>query len=241
MGGVRVLVTRPQPGANRTAARLASLGYEPVVMPLTQTVALMQHLPEAKPDLVVATSPQAFHHLSQALRDLLANVLVIVTGDGTATAAREAGLARVETAGGNVAGLVDRLSRTNLSDVKVVYLAGRVRRPDLEIFLRDSANIFKLIEVYDTISVSYSTDNILKVAAGASFASVLLTSAETVTALGGISGEEFNQAIENAQFICLSGRIAEAARSRFRNPIAVALEPTEDSLLDCLMKAFPPA
>ena len=239
MNGVRVLVTRPQPGADRTAARLTSLGYEPVVLPLTQTLALSQDLPEAKPDLVIATSPQAFHHLSQALRDVLARVPVIVTGDGTAKAAREAGLAHVETAGGNVAGLIDRLGQTNLSDMKVIYLAGRVRRPDLEFFLRDKAKDFELTEVYGTISVSYSTDNIHKVAAGTPFASVLLTSVETVTALSGISGDEFNHAIENAIFICLSERIAETARGRYPNPIAVAPEPTEDSLLECLMKAFP--
>ena len=239
MGGIRVLVTRPQPGADRTAARLTSLGYEPVVLPLTQTVALSQDLPEAKPDLVVATSPQAFHHLSEALQDALAGVPVLVTGDGTAKAARQAGFGHIQTAGGNVAGLIDRLGQTNLSDMKAIYLAGRVRRPDLEFFLRDSAIDFELIEVYDTISVSHLTDKILEVTAGGSFASVLLTSVETVTALGGILGDDFNQAVENALFICLSERIAEAALSRFPNPIVVAPEPTEDSLLDCLVKAFP--
>ncbi len=36
----RVLVTRPEPGAARTAKRLVALGFEPVLLPLTQTVAL---------------------------------------------------------------------------------------------------------------------------------------------------------------------------------------------------------
>ncbi|MGB3901482.1 MAG: uroporphyrinogen-III synthase [Mesorhizobium sp.] len=36
----RVLVTRPEPGAARTAKRLAALGFEPVLLPLTHTIAL---------------------------------------------------------------------------------------------------------------------------------------------------------------------------------------------------------
>jgi uroporphyrinogen-III synthase len=239
MSGVRVLVTRPQPGADKTAARLAGLGYAPVVLPMTQTVPLAQKLPVAKPDLVVATSPQAFHHLSEALRNALANTPVIVTGDGSATAARAAGLTHVDTAGGNVARLVDRLGQIILPNTRILYLGGRVRRPDLESFLQGKAIKLELMAVYDTISVSHSTEKFLETAAGGSFSSVFLTSVETVTTLGGISNANFNQAIENALFISLSERIAETARSLFQNRIAVASEPTEDGLFQCLIKAFP--
>lgn len=239
MGGIRVLVTRPQPGADRTAARLAGIGYEPVVLPLTQTVALAHDLPEAKPDLVVATSPQAFNHLSEGLRVALARVPVIVTGDGTATAARDAGLTDIKTAGGNVSSLIDVIGSSDLSDASVLYLAGRVRRPDLELYLQVKAAKLRLIEVYDTVSVSYSTDKLIEVALGGSFACVFLTSVETVVALAEPACVEFMQAIDNSTYICLSERIAEAVRYRFKNSISVAPEPTEVALLQCLMKAFP--
>jgi uroporphyrinogen-III synthase len=208
-------------------------------LPLTQTVAVAQTQPAAKPDLVIATSPQAFHHLSVELRDLLSSVPVIVTGDGAAKAAREAGLPHVETAGGNVAGLIDRLGKTILPDAHVLYLAGRVRRPELERFLQGRAVKFELVEIYDTISVSYSTEKIVDIATGGPFSSVLLTSVETVIVLAGISNAAFDQAIENALFVCLSERIAQTGRNRFQNSIAVADEPTEDGLLHCLMTAFP--
>ena len=239
MSGIRVLVTRPQPGADRTAVRLAYLGYAPVLLPLTQTVALAQKLPAAKPNLVVATSPKAFFHLSEELRDMLTGVPVAVTGEGSAAAARNAGLTHVEAAGGNVAGLVDRLGRSILPATRVLYLAGRVRRPDLELFLQGSAAKFDLIEAYDTISVSYSTEKLRQASAGGSFSSALLTSVETVAALAGISNVDFTHAIEFSIFICLSERIAEAARNKFNNPIAVAVEPTEDGLMDCLIKTVP--
>ncbi|TIT17702.1 MAG: uroporphyrinogen-III synthase, partial [Mesorhizobium sp.] len=37
---LRVLVTRPEPGASRTARRLADAGFQPILLPLTETVAL---------------------------------------------------------------------------------------------------------------------------------------------------------------------------------------------------------
>ncbi|TIX52492.1 MAG: uroporphyrinogen-III synthase, partial [Mesorhizobium sp.] len=37
---VRVLVTRPEPGASRTAQRLLDQGFQPILLPLTETVAL---------------------------------------------------------------------------------------------------------------------------------------------------------------------------------------------------------
>ena len=35
----RVLVTRPEPGASRTAARLEADGFAPIVLPLTEIIA----------------------------------------------------------------------------------------------------------------------------------------------------------------------------------------------------------
>ena len=236
---MRVLLTRPQPGADRTAVRLAELGFEPVLLPLTEAVPLPQTLPENTPDLVVATSPQAFHHLSRELREALARVRVAVTGEGTAAAARDAGFTQVETSGGNVWGLSDTLSGMDLSGIRVLYLAGKMRRPDLENFLRDKAVQFDVCEVYDTLSVSYSTDKLEEIVDGGDLGCVLLTSVESVVALLEIDNGGVTQAYENAQFICLSERIAETVRSRFANRISVAAEPSENGLIQCLVEAFP--
>ena len=43
---LRVLVTRPEPGAAHTAGKLADMGFEPVLLPLTQTVPLPVALDE---------------------------------------------------------------------------------------------------------------------------------------------------------------------------------------------------
>lgn len=237
MKGRRVLVTRPQPGADRTAARLLELGYQPVTLPLTRIVPLPQTPPGFIPDLVVATSPQAFVHLTSGLAGMLANIPVTVTGDGTAAAAKSAGFAQVDPSGGNVANLVAALAGRGIGNVSVLYLAGRVRRPDLETFLENHARSTATLEVYDTISVSYTTEKLQEICGDTPLGFVLLTSVETVNALALIPGMEFRYHIDKSVFICLSQRIAEAAGKVFANPVFVCAQPTEDSLMECLAEA----
>jgi uroporphyrinogen-III synthase len=99
-----VWVTRAQPGAEATAARLRSMGLEPLVAPLLE----VRVTAEAAPDLSgvgalafsSANGVSAFARLSPA-RD----APVYAVGDATAAAARRAGFAAVRSADGDVAAL----------------------------------------------------------------------------------------------------------------------------------------
>ena len=82
----RVLVTRPAPETQRTARRLTELGYEPVMLPLTQTVALpvdAASLPE-RIDAVAVTSSNALRNASPGLIARLAGKPCFAVGDKTA-------------------------------------------------------------------------------------------------------------------------------------------------------------
>jgi uroporphyrinogen-III synthase len=239
MTGRRVLVTRPQPGADRTAERLRQLGFEPVVMPLTETVALPHVLPEMLPDLVLATSPQAFRHLSGAAATALSAIPVRVTGKATAAAARMAGFTEVNEAGGDVARLMHALSSVLNLGMRILYLAGRVRRLELEHSLTVKCAVLSVIEVYDTVPVSYSTDNFLDLRADGGMAAVLLTSVNCAIQLSAMTADAgTNQPFENTKIICLSGRIAEAVEALSANAPFIAPAPSEDALMDCLAAAL---
>lgn len=101
----RVWITRAQPGAARTAARLTTLGFEPVVASLLIIRPLADALAHA-PDLTTVaalafTSPNgvaAFAALTPALRDRP----VFAVGDATAEAARDAGFADAHSAAGDI-------------------------------------------------------------------------------------------------------------------------------------------
>lgn len=230
------MVTRPQPGAAATAERLKALGFDPVIMPITKIVGLPHTISQSVPDLVVATSPQAFRHLDPTAANALSNVPVIVTGKATATAAHDAGFLDITVSGGDVSRLISSLSSMLLSGPHVLYLAGRVRRPDLEQHLVTKTAYLSIVEVYDTIPVSYSTEKINLLMADGELRAVLLTSvccAERLSETGVLLRPD--QPAENIHIICLSQRIANVAKRHFSNPVKVASSPTEDALLDCLV------
>lgn len=92
---MKLLVTRPEPGASATAARLAAMGHEPVVLPCLSIRASTPRLP-TRPAALVITSGQAIPALPAALHHLPA----FCVGDATAAKMREAGFTRVESARG---------------------------------------------------------------------------------------------------------------------------------------------
>mgnify|MGYP000900718465 CR=1 FL=1 len=56
---VRVLVTRPEPGACRTAAKLRTFGFDPVILPLSRTRPLAVPEEAVPADAVAVGEPRA--------------------------------------------------------------------------------------------------------------------------------------------------------------------------------------
>src|SRR5215213_7716998 len=98
----RVLITRPQPGAAQTAARLAALGYEPVAVPLTEIVSLpVQHDHAAEVfDLATATSANGLRHTPPFMVERILGKPLFVVGDATAEVAKSMGVQNIWSAQG---------------------------------------------------------------------------------------------------------------------------------------------
>lgn len=93
-----ILVTRQEPDASATVARLATLGWEGIAAPLLAIEAVPARLPPAGAvQAVILGSINAVRHLPKRFR---ARPLLAV-GDATAEAARAAGFAHVESAAGD--------------------------------------------------------------------------------------------------------------------------------------------
>lgn len=130
----RVLVTRPEPGATATGQRLARMGYEPVLMPLTRIEPVD---PGEMPDLsafaaAAATSANALRHAPSSLLQAIRALPLHCVGDRTAEFARGLGMVHVESGPGDGEGLADALASRVPPGARVIYLAGRERRPDFE-------------------------------------------------------------------------------------------------------------
>jgi len=87
-----VLILRPQPGADETAARARALGLEPVVAPLFTVRPVDWDVPDAGDfDAVLLTSA----HAARGIPRRLTSLPCYTTGEASARAAREAGFGDV--------------------------------------------------------------------------------------------------------------------------------------------------
>jgi len=127
---MRILLTRPEADARRSAQRLAALGHVAVIVPLFEIVGTAAPQPEGAFTRLLATSAHAFH-IAQAADDLKALRLDVV-GTRTAAAARESGFSSVETVAPDARTLAIAIARESTLPQEFLYLAGRERRPDLE-------------------------------------------------------------------------------------------------------------
>jgi uroporphyrinogen-III synthase len=231
----RVLVTRPEPGAARTAKMLGQLGFEPVVLPLTQTRALPGAKLAEAVDLVAITSANALRHAPAALIAELRDLPVFAVGARTAEVARSAGFGKVEDVGGTAALLAAALIERTPAGVGIAYLCGTPRKPILEAQLRQSGRIVHAIETY--AAVRLAPDRVeLEVLAEHGFDAALVYSTESAGALLELLAQLDRHVWENAAFVCLSLDIAQALPRHLR--VLVAQTPDETSLLTCLEALF---
>ncbi|MDB5641288.1 MAG: uroporphyrinogen synthase [Hyphomicrobiales bacterium] len=127
---MRVLLTRPEADARRSAARLATLGHEPVLAPLFEIVPTSATRPAGAFDRLLATSAHAFDHLPDI--DDLAPLRIDLVGARTADAARDAGFAKTGITAPDAKALAIAIARERTPPQDFLYFAGRERRPDLE-------------------------------------------------------------------------------------------------------------
>src|SRR5262249_5297741 len=131
--GMRLLVTRPEPDGERTAARLRARGHEVTLAPLLHIDAIDVELPREPLSAVVMTSANAARAIARhPRREPLPALPASTVGRHTAEAARAAGFREVECADGDTDDLAALLrARFNEQSAPLLYLAGEDRAGDL--------------------------------------------------------------------------------------------------------------
>jgi uroporphyrinogen-III synthase len=233
----RVLVTRPEPGASRTARRLAEAGFEPVVLPLTEIRQLpARPVPEPSAvDAVAVTSANAIRHAPPQLIASLAGIPLFAVGNRTARIARESGFSRVFEGEGDAAGLASLVVARLSADARVLYLCGRVRRPEFEAALAAAGLVVDAMETYDTVEISRPADLVLSALQGESVTAALVLSARTAEAISSlVEPIALSHLFEHTRYFCISSRVAAALAGIGPNRIAIAETPDEDALIALL-------
>ncbi|HLL59827.1 MAG TPA: uroporphyrinogen-III synthase, partial [Allosphingosinicella sp.] len=122
-----LLILRPQPGADASAARARDMGMEAVVAPLFEIVPVKWEAPDpANVGAVVLTSANAPRHAGPQL-DAFAHLPCYAVGEATAAAAEEAGLAEVHTGPSDGAALIELLGEQGVE--RALHLCGRDNHP----------------------------------------------------------------------------------------------------------------
>jgi uroporphyrinogen-III synthase len=228
----RILVTRPEPGASRTARRLEAAGFDPVALPLTRIAPLDFVMPDGVFDALIVTSAQA---LKPVEADALRHLSVFAVGETTAESARSSGFATVITAGGSVASITALILETAKPSARLLYLCGRVRRPELEAALDEAGFQLAAVETYDAFPVDYSHNGLTACLGEAPFDAVTLMSARAAELFSALAeGAQFAPLFTKSEIVCFSPRIADALAGRAGWKIAVTETASEDALLEHL-------
>lgn len=245
MTGGRVLIVRAEPAASRTAARVAAIGFEPVVMPVSEMRVDQSGLAAVeagKWSAVALTSANAVRALASrpGLVARLSALPCHAVGERTAALAREAGFAEVTAGsgdGGALASLIADRFRGGGSQ-PLVYCAGLPRSGTFENGLKAAGVPFEALVCYRTEALDVPPDVLRRVISPDGFAAILLYSREQarmffrLVETGGVTGELAARSI-----LCLSKAAAEGVPEGFQDVVAIAEEATENSLIAMLSVA----
>lgn len=230
------MVTRPEPGAGRTAVELAARGFQPILLPLSATVALPVETGTVFGDAVAVavTSANAVRHAPKELIARLAALPCHAVGARTAEAARAAGFSSVSEGSGDAGALADRIAAM-LAGRTVIYLCGRVRLPGFEERLRAAGVGVRPIETYDTVALDHAGYDIAARLGRCPVGAVLLYSARAAEAVRDLMKRpDLEPFFAKTMFLCMSARVAAALGGIPPANVRVATEPNEDALLSLL-------
>jgi uroporphyrinogen-III synthase len=141
---MRILLTRARTDAERTAARLTARGHSAIISPVFEIVATEAAVPTEGFDAIVATSAHAF---TGDLRSL-ARIRLYAVGERTREAAEQAGRSAPVHVGETAKAVVAVLPTDLPQGRRVLYLAGRDRKPEIETAAKEMGLDLQIVETY---------------------------------------------------------------------------------------------
>lgn len=233
---MRILVTRPEPDAAKTAERLRALGHEPVIAPLLSIVFNAPPSDLGEPAALVLTSRNAVKAVSRWPQvSAWFDRPLFVTGRGTGEAAWRAGFTDVRSADGDAADLVALLTSEIGPEVRpVLHPAARDRSEGFVENLRAKGYDLRVVEAYRAEIVEALDPAVCQALRLGRIGAVLLYSRRTAEAFRYAAGRAgLTHELAATRFYALSARVAEPLGD-LGVEIALARSPDEDGLLALL-------
>jgi uroporphyrinogen-III synthase len=230
-----VLITRPHPLAERTAAAVAGLGFQPYLCPLLEIVPLPISLVTASYDGAIFTSATPFR-LGVALK-LPADLPLYVVGRQTGEAAREAGFLDIRHCAPDAASLAGWLNRQSFAGLQaLVHYRGVHQAQDLAALLDPAKITLTSVPMYDTRVQPLQKTSIHLLLGGAVQWIMLYSRRSSVALAAAILGMEEFGWIKDTSLLCLSSAVKEPVYDLAWRGVQVAAEPDEAAMLACLQQ-----
>jgi uroporphyrinogen-III synthase len=232
---VLALITRPQDEATQLAALLAERGVDAIIEPMIEIVARDAALPGmAGVQAILLTSANGARSLARASG--ARGLPVFAVGDATARAARAAGFATVESAGGNVDDLA-RLVRTRLrpENGRLLHVAGSDVAGDLAGVLSGAGFAVERAVLYEARAAAALTPATAQLIEDEKIDVALFFSPRSATIFAGLVGAAGVSGGLAATAALSISAAADAALGElpFRERL-VAAAPTQAALLACV-------
>lgn len=242
---MRLLVTRPEPDGERTAALLRARGHDVLQQ------ALLRVEPVADAELgpgpwaaVLFTSANAVRAIASHCRfNEIARLPAYTVGRHTQAAAVAAGFASVTSADGDVVALAALIAACPLQvNLPLLYCAGEDRAGDLAALLQARGMHVENVCVYRATMAADLTSDVCAAFAGDTIDAVLHYSARTAAAfVAAATTAGIRDLSMQARHLCLSAQVAAPLAAAGATVIDVASEPNEQALFALIASSRPPS
>jgi len=233
---MRVLVTRPEPDASQTAARLVALGHKPVVSPLL-SIDYVEG-PALSLDRVaafVATSANGVRALAR--RTDRRDIALFAVGQQTASLALSSGFRLVHSANGDAAALAALVKRmSSPAQGAVLHAAGAEAEGKLAHDLAEAGFEVKTEILYHARAVSALPQQARSALDGRTLDAVLHFSYRSARTFRDVVTEGgLVEACRDLLMVCISAATAKSLEGFPHRELRVAAAPNQDALLACLL------
>jgi uroporphyrinogen-III synthase len=224
----RILITRPEPGASQTAARLTAVGLCPVVAPVLAIIARDLHAP-GHVAATLLTSRNAVAACPPSLHDRP----VFAVGTATAAQATEAGFRRVFNADGDATALASLVADTlSPADGSLFLPTGQGQGAELtESLRRHGFHVIRRV-AYQAAGVPALPDSAATHLRQGDLAAVMFFSGETSRHFVRLlRAAALADAVQDVEAVSISERAAVPLRHLPWRRISVAAKPNQDAML----------
>jgi uroporphyrinogen-III synthase len=230
---VRLLLTRPESDAQRTAAALRTLGHETVIAPLLRiAVTADAEIGPGPWAAILITSVNAARAIATRTAVTQFHALPVFTvGQRSAQAMTAAGFADVSSADGGVAELAHLAAARVEPGASLLYLAGEDRSGDLAGDLGARGFAVETVVIYRAVAAA-SLPRVAAEALASGIGGVLHFSHRSAEAyVDAARGTNMLAAALKPVQYCISAQVAEPLARAGAADIRAALEPSEAALI----------